>query len=625
MEADEVVAWGTADAILAGLVRFRQPAPFLYTFVDYVLLMARAPIGLHVLSREGTFTVGPDLGAPAEVSLPGREAITVRIHGSDAAVVAKQLERTLGVMLGIDSTAVGRVAERLAAALRSGKQYRAPSGVAKGGASLPAHLEGFADAVRQCLRSELATGGAPWFFAVLRETSDPGHNIYHLLCTSREPETNAALDHIGHVQGALTDGVVQWSRTALGQAICIPCTVGTEPWVGLVLVHADRQAAWLHAMWLYRDLLPRLFQQIREIAAISFAQELRGHLPDHPSLDLRVVNAAWAQVTCFPFDSPVMEPVAPGTALRGTMRLPDGRLVRVALASQSNGSAPSWDAPDIERHLVRTLRDHFQARTQQSEMTAQDLVHEFTHLIAPLATLAGVVARRANGLENAGELQVDAQALWFSGSLLSTTTSTLYRLIANQGSVGGVEARADPDLLVASAVIAIHMLAREKRFDLTTLPANPDLEHAINMVSRHFQTEPDLMQLFKKAEFSLLLFAVNEPIRNIRPLNAPFDSNVDLIQVRASADPVAVTGPAVHIDQWTVEAVEHTMKDCWSKGIERVNRLLPPDLCRIDPCVRYGGATPIPGREAVRVHRRTTIFVLGGRPVSSFTSTGEPK
>ncbi len=437
---------------------------------------------------------------------------------------------------------------------------------------------------------------------------------------------------------ACATGFTQWSSSVERQfTIAVPCMVGGFPWA---VVYMDCPSpSWLHGYHLYRDVLPRLFEDIRSQAWSSYLDELikaTDAVFGSDNANTQLLNKRWGALSLvFPFSVPQfpdMNVVENGGVDAFSKRLHD---TSVSLTPKPNQFFPSiigndtnqtWgDIADVVPVLKSAITSRLNVSDKSKENLAQDIAHEFKNLTQNLALKATTLHQRLKSLDTeCKQTQNLAKSVAIYGMQLNPVSLALYEL-ASPDAVKRFEPSEDAiSLLQAALRVMLELRAiSEDGFEVVDdLNFDDAVELLRNTYGRQGKyayrhrgdTIAELGDLIELQPVVFLLFAASEPVRNVC-INKPLESSS--VPIKAWTGVCHKTGETI-LFQESVES-SHTPEALPSNGAKRTNKLLPETFCYIEPdvvpCDPNDNFTPANDSANGIVVRRKTRIKVFGRPI----------
>jgi len=439
---------------------------------------------------------------------------------------------------------------------------------------------------------------------------------------------------------AAATGFCKWSSkrgTSADQVFSVPCVVGDVPWA--IFYCSFARLDWGGGTLLYRDVLPRLLEHVRQLARTAYVSLLLDVMDEELAKggDIGAINARWEELArVFPFTFPQLKAAqsakkgANDFTYRGAQWVVQPVPNRYFLVKISDSSGDSWgDISELQVHIERSIEARLRiARFESStaaSILAQDVSHEFKNLTQDIAVLARGVSLEAGIEAGVPKHILDAvQVMTVYARQLNAISLALFELTSPE--VKHKFRASDDACPLLRAAIRVMLELRAKSELGFVVEDEVDFDDAIRLLastygrmrtvggSRKVSALDQLGDLIEIPSVTLLLFAASEPVRNIRVIEHQDVSTP--IKARTRIVPQA---QEVVLVQETIEAV-HTPRTPIppSRGAERVNRLLPQGFCQICPSITpresEGNFTPATDCSQGVVVIRETHFVVSGRP-----------
>ena len=635
------------DALISSLVRFRDPVAFVYTVLDYLVVATGIEGGMTIGVDDWVLSTSPE-PFTKDTRLVNTDigALTIRWPLCSMAEPTLDFFSSLRGWLQDESTTfLPDMAHRFSVARAQWGKHSLPLGSFKNaGALAPDPLYHFYDSLSPSLAEYLSESPAlsPNLNIAFAYGSDSG-NIYLWCGSHREHQGNRVLadgeDLPRAVYRAAATGFAQWSSAGDYNILAVPCMVGSFPWA--IIYTKCRKPSWLEGYRLYRDVLPRLLQDIRIQARSSYLFELLYMTDIELGRDiptLKHINEQWTTLSkCFPFSVPRFE-TQHDVSLEISKLNEEGALV---LEPSQNPYFPtkigaedrqqSWgDISDLVPVIEAGIHSRVKIAGLAKANLAQAIAHEFKNLTSELAVISQdlQLKSRTSTMNSGSVLRQLSSVVGIHGLQLNGISLALFEL-ATPGSERKFEISEDaPDLVRAALRINLEMRAlTQVEFEVDDDLAFDQAVHLIyhtygRRLGRQRRTKtPDSLQLLIKlindSRVAFLLFATAEPVRNIRVFEQLQGQHISSVRAWTYND---VKTSEIVLVQETTEACHAPRQSIKSRGSARVNRLLPSSFCYINPEVKTTQWIPnlaLDGEDhGVRIQRETRIKVIG-RPVTN--------
>jgi len=636
------------DALVGSMDRFRDPVAFVFTFLDYLVVafgveggiiaevgdQAESESSKQAPWRVSTLPVGYECGSETKPLLIGGVRFTICGRVTFDTVETHDSLATLKRWFASEYPSFSEVVTqqfKKASQVWVGKSLPhncfAPSDTA------PEATRAIYDSIWRGLRESMGnslSGAIGLNLALAFANGERQMKVWQAV-DGNLPRDEPAMPEA--VLRAFATGFAQWS-TGIDErcTLAVPCAVGGFPWA--VIYSECPSPAWLHGYHLYRDVLPRLLEDIRGQARNAYLSALIGTTDaefsrENPST--RFLRERWEDVSrSFPFSVPQLpeelasEGDGPDVFATGLQR---SAVLLLPVRNQNflsvvgNEPSQTWgDIADMATVLGSAIGSRLGVASLAKANVAQAIAHEFKNLTADLAVVAQDLERKAWALDTPanviGEL---AKVIGIQGQQLNGVSLALFEL-ATPGAESRFEA-SDDSIYLLRAAVRIMLELRSMTQAGFAVEDTLSFEDSVALLRRTYgssQPRPHrrrrdglrvLARLINVMPVAFLLAAAAEPVRNVRIVEQLQGADET---ARAWTD-VDVARSEVLLLQETVEAPHTPRGSILSRGAVRANRLFPRTFCRIDPSVRPVDTTAnfrLTERGGVVVVRETRIRVF---------------
>ena len=640
------------DALISSLVRFRDPVAFVYTVLDYLVVATGVEAGMTVDVDDWVLSTSPE-PMPKGIELVDTKIGSLQIRWPLCPMAEPTLKFFSSLSHWLDSSSgsfLSDMSTQFARARPHWSERKVSFGrIKNAGSEAPAPLYAFYDSLSPSLAEYLSDTSAlsPNLNIAFAYGSDTGD--IHLWCGSHRKRALKGITDVEEedlpraVYRAAATGFAQWSSTGDGYNIlAVPCVVGGFPWA--IIYTKCKRPYWLEGYRLYRDVLPRLLQDIRIQARSSYLVELLFMTDIELGRDIPTIqhiNEQWTTLSkCFPFSVPRLDPRS-GIATDLSKLHEEAALsfepernqyFPLTIGDKNRGKTQTWgDIVDLVPVIESGIRSRLKIAGLAKANLAQAIAHEFKNLTSELAVISQDLqhkARMASSSSSDSKLRDLSSIVGIHGLQLNGISLALFEL-ATPGSENRFVASDDAVELVRAA-LRINLELRALTQSEFSVHDELSFEQAVGLMNRTYgrivrqrrykPTDPLqlLVKLVNDSRVAFLLFATAEPVRNIR-IFEQLPQQEEPPAIRAWTDYDHEHGELVLVQE-TTEAPHAPRNSVVSRGSARVNRLLPSSFCYINPEVRTTLWMPnlaLSGDdEGVTIRRETRIKVLG-RPATT--------
>lgn len=317
-----------AESVIDGIrtsfsrwVRVREPGPFVFNFLDYLKLALPLPCEITISTPEGGQLVATSPDMPAATVLPDQatlqlteERLLLGFQSSMPGIV----DTVESILCRLDARARRHVARvirlglnRIRPCTSSTTDYTSCSlQPQRNGIRTRSILDDIVTRTGFHLARAIARGDEAYEFAVRPLACEESLTLLGYRSVDNGIEMAGRRDAPKawdkEVQLAFKTGFVRLKAVELGKLLlCIPCHFGGVAWLVLCCeVNNDALGRW-QAYSIYRDVIPRLTDALRERALESFAREMlrlfrvaNSDVKRDAETAIREVNEVWKHLTC---------------------------------------------------------------------------------------------------------------------------------------------------------------------------------------------------------------------------------------------------------------------------------------------------------------------------------------
>lgn len=581
-------AYYIGDALVAALRRFPNPVAFAYTCLDYIKVGVGRSCHIEIVLKSGA-RISELLDEAPHVPALSQQVGPIHVSLFDLAEVDRaqgiqflsSLDKWLsgqsnGLQAAIENRLFAASEHWLSKDLANGLNYVMDM------ENPPLPLQRVSQILRHSFKSYLSEPDiSPQLGLAL---SHIGNDDEVRVCVLDGFEGLASSKGMSSaVLESASSGVAQWSRCQDSSLVlAVPCAVGEFQSWGVFFAEFS-VVNWRSGYEIYRDVLPRLVQEVRLRAVVAYADELMRVtrlVLEHHDAPPDAFNAAWRELArYFPFSVPEFVEQDGNAGSEEDCWAMTIRNRRGIVCPQSNPFFPArvggaegeaWgDFDNLAGFVGRSITELLDISSRDTSSLAQVLAHEFKNMSQEAVKKTGSLVARLGRLEVPSRISDDIETLHRQCFFINTSSlAILYGLGTPPRNkyelINDLEELRDVVHLAVS--VAVGLFTRQRTTTFTGVePLNDALRALATRIGLKYPGE-SMTEMHEAIVLAVAPFA--EVVRNVRTIEAPEPPGHVTAEFRITPD-ISAQNIVIEMQQEQIEASQPAIDAFHSESLLR--------------------------------------------------------